>query len=50
MSTQYLSKPLGPAYVAQGFATGQGTASGFNQDWMVHALALTPPLPKPVEA
>lgn len=47
---QYLSKQLGPAYVALGFATGHGTASVFNPDGSAHALALTPPIPNSFEA
>ena len=40
---QYLSKQLGPAYVAVGLATGHGTASVFSPDGSCHALALAPP-------
>jgi erythromycin esterase len=47
---QYLSKQLGPAYVAVGFATGHGTASVFNAGGSAHALALTPPVPNSFEA
>jgi erythromycin esterase-like protein len=44
---QYLSKQLGPAYVAVGFATGHGTASVLNPDGSDRALVLAPPLPTP---
>jgi erythromycin esterase len=47
---QYLSKQLGPAYVAVGFATGHGAASVFNADGAAHALALTPPVSNSFEA
>jgi erythromycin esterase len=47
---QYLSKQLGPAYVAVGFATGHGTASVFDSGGSAHALALTPPVPNSFEA
>lgn len=47
---QYLSKQLGPAYVAVGFATGHGTASVFNPDGSARALVLAPPLPDSFEA
>lgn len=40
---RFLSKQLGPAYVAVGFATGHGTASIFNPDGSVRALVLAPP-------
>jgi erythromycin esterase len=40
---QYLSKQLGPAYVAVGFATGHGTASVFNPDGAARALVLASP-------
>lgn len=46
---QYLSKQLGPAYVAVGFATGHGTASVFNNG-SARALVLAPPLPNSFEA
>ena len=46
---QYLSKQLGPAYVAVGFATGHGTASVFNPDGSARALVLAPPIPNSFE-
>jgi erythromycin esterase len=46
----YLSKQLGPAYVAVGFATGHGTATVFNPDRSARALVLAPPLPDSFEA
>jgi erythromycin esterase len=46
---QCLSKQLGPAYVAVGFATGHGTASVFNPDGSARALVLAPPLPNSFE-
>lgn len=41
---QCLTKQLGPAYVALGFATGHGTASVSNPDRTVRPLVLAPPL------
>ncbi|MGI4873882.1 MAG: erythromycin esterase family protein [Janthinobacterium lividum] len=41
---QYLSRQLGPAYVAVGFATGHGTASVFNPNESARTLVLAPPL------
>jgi len=46
---QCLSKQLGPAYVAVGFATGHGTASVFTPDGSSRALVLAPPLPNSFE-
>ncbi|RZK31447.1 MAG: hypothetical protein EOO63_04145 [Hymenobacter sp.] len=40
----YVSKQLGPAYVAVGFATGHGTATVFNPDRSARALILAPPV------
>lgn len=47
---RFLSKQLGPAYVAVGFATGHGTASIFNPDGSVRALVLAPPPANAFEA
>lgn len=47
---QYVSKQLGSAYVAVGFATGHGTATVFNPDRTSRALVLTPPIPDSFEA
>jgi erythromycin esterase len=41
---QCLTRQLGPAYVAVGFATGHGTASVFNPDGTARALVLAPPI------
>ncbi|MGI4863354.1 MAG: erythromycin esterase family protein [Janthinobacterium lividum] len=46
---QLLSKQLGPAYVAVGFATGHGTASVFNPDSSARTLVLAPPIPNSFE-
>lgn len=46
---QGLSKQLGSAYVAVGFATGHGTASVFNPDGSARALVLAPPIPNSFE-
>jgi len=46
---QYLSKQLGPAYVAVGFATGHGTASVFNNG-AARALVLAPPFLTPTRS
>jgi erythromycin esterase-like protein len=46
---QCLTKQLGPAYVALGFATGHGTASVFNNDGASRALVLAPPVPNSFE-
>ncbi|WP_223648914.1 erythromycin esterase family protein [Hymenobacter psoromatis] len=46
---QCLTKQLGSAYVAVGFATGHGTASVFNPDGTAHALVLAPPIPNSFE-
>ena len=45
-----LSKQLGPAYVAVGFATGHGTASVVNPDSTARTLMLASPLPNSFEA
>jgi erythromycin esterase len=42
---QCLTKQLGPAYVAVGFATGHGTASVLTPEGTARALVLAPPLP-----
>jgi erythromycin esterase len=47
---QLLSRQLGPAYVAVGFATGHGTASIFTPDGAARALVLAPPIPNCFEA
>ncbi len=41
---QCLTRQLGSAYVAVGFATGHGTASVFNPDGSARALVLSPPI------
>ena len=46
---QCLTKQLGPAYVALGFATGHGTASVFNPDGTARTLVLAPPIPNSFE-
>jgi erythromycin esterase len=46
---QLLSKQLGAAYVAVGFATGHGTASVFNPDSSARTLVLAPPIPNSFE-
>lgn len=46
---QSLSRQLGPAYVAVGFATGHGTANVFNDDGSARALVLAPPIPNSFE-
>lgn len=46
---QCLTKQLGPAYVAVGFATGHGTASVLNPDGTARVLVLTPPIPNSFE-
>jgi erythromycin esterase len=46
---QYLSKQLGPAYVALGFSTGHGTARVLNPDRSSRALVLAPPPPDSFE-
>ncbi|MGI4875844.1 MAG: erythromycin esterase family protein [Janthinobacterium lividum] len=47
---RFLSKQLGPAYVAVGFATGHGTARVFNPDGSARAFVLVPPAPNAFEA
>ena len=47
---QYLSKQLGRAYVAVGFATGHGTARVDNPDESSGVLVLAPPIPDSFEA
>jgi erythromycin esterase-like protein len=46
---QLLSRQLGPAYAAVGFATGHGTASVFSPDGSSRALVLAPPVPNSYE-
>jgi erythromycin esterase len=47
---RFLSKQLGPAYVAVGFATGHGTARVLNPDGSARALVLAPPTSNAFEA
>lgn len=46
---QCLTRQLGPAYVAVGFATGHGTASVFGPDGAARTLVLAPPIPNSFE-